>query len=269
MSVQRSLIRRKACWLAAPIIALVISGASAFAQCDSCQGRCRYGVDGSCRPKRLTYGHYQSTWRQWPEPPPPVPVFAKTERSSDSSVPDVELPEPFDESDPRPEFPHLKKKASDHDPFDGHHSEAPAVPPGEILDMAPGELPIIPDPGADLDLPDPSLEGPFEGGFDGNSSHHLPQGSRPRAVQAEYQRERVGDQWSGNRSPNPHPFNPLRSARGKNYVPAHRPYSNASHMTRTMQVTASMPAENAQFYPSRRGSIRTSRPAPASGNPLR
>ena len=104
---------RTACRIAlATLSCLVVCLSNVSAQGTVCQGRCQYGVEGSCRPRSLTYGHYQSTWRKWPVAPPDV---VRRQADDNRLSTDIELPRPFDEADPDPEFPHLQERASGND----------------------------------------------------------------------------------------------------------------------------------------------------------
>ena len=82
-------------------------------QCaDSCEGNCRYCVDGICTPRQHTYGYYQTNWRRWPVAPPAIPESPLTTGRMDVGNQDLELPEPADESSQDPELRHLRKRAS-------------------------------------------------------------------------------------------------------------------------------------------------------------
>ncbi len=96
----------------------LIVPSSLFAQC---QGNCQYCVEGQCTPKQTGWGHYQTTWRRWPEPAPAVQLCPKGDPSrsnpdmrKDTSQPDLELPPVDVEADSNPEFEHLKKRADNY-----------------------------------------------------------------------------------------------------------------------------------------------------------
>ena len=101
---------------------LMTAGSLAMAQCDSCdsgcgnggscEGRCQYCVDGVCTPNRLTYGYYETNWRRWPVPAPAVPTRSKRRPQGPQTGPtELDLPSAEDETEIRPEFPRLRKRA--------------------------------------------------------------------------------------------------------------------------------------------------------------
>ena len=157
------------------VIPWIIPAASAVGQ--ECQGRCQYCVEGQCTPRRISWGHYQTNWRRWPEPAPPAPLCPQgdPDRSSadvrkDNFDADLELPTPIEETEQNPEFEHLRKRATTVTPpmqmdlgLEGAmgngvmNSPPPSSPelPDESID--PFEDTIIPD--TPLDLPNPDLEG--------------------------------------------------------------------------------------------------------------
>ncbi len=96
-------------WVGLLLMALAVA---AHGQCETCQGRCRYGVEGTCVPKRSTWGFYQPNWRRWPEPPPAVPEYPSSNPTRSVSTPGVEVPDARDEAEINPEFPHLRRKSS-------------------------------------------------------------------------------------------------------------------------------------------------------------
>lgn len=103
--------------VAKKLIAIVTLAALCFvsfmstgsAQCNgNCSGACTYGVEGSCVPKRGTYGHHVTTWRQWPEKAPAVPKRMPSMSGKAKGDIQLDLPDAGDESDPNPEFSHLR-----------------------------------------------------------------------------------------------------------------------------------------------------------------
>ncbi len=151
--LQRKLgILRGCVWVGLVLAALTTAG---HAQCETCQGRCQYGVEGMCTPKRSTWGFYQPNWRRWPEPPPAVPAYSPNVPSRSLSVPSLELPESRDEAEINPEFPHLRKTA---EPV----SDQPAPAAPNFLPAENEDAPLE-DESLDnsLELPDAFEEGPF------------------------------------------------------------------------------------------------------------
>ncbi|MEM7312246.1 MAG: hypothetical protein AAF497_03745 [Planctomycetota bacterium] len=143
------------------LMTLVLSGiAVAQANCATCQGRCQYGVDGTCIPKRATFGHYQSSWRRWPEPPPPAQNCNRVPTpTSAGSGPALELPGAVDESMIDPEFPHLRKKATGQSDAVYLNEAMEFDDSGSSSRVDPPSAEVAPDAGFELDLPSPSDEG--------------------------------------------------------------------------------------------------------------
>ena len=98
---------------------LVLAGTMIFASecsaqnsCEGCQGQCQYCVDGRCTPRAHTFGHYQTQWRRWPEPPPTVPVRTSGSDQEQAGMGDLDLPAVEDEGILDPELPRSREKAS-------------------------------------------------------------------------------------------------------------------------------------------------------------
>ncbi len=98
---------------------------SAQSSCQNCNGRCQYCVDGRCTPNTHTFGHFQTSWRRWPDPPPAVPVRAP--KTAPSSMGEVDLPPVEEEGEYDPELRHRRKRATG----------APGVQPPEEPSVGP------------------------------------------------------------------------------------------------------------------------------------
>ena len=140
----------------------------AQAACGNCQGPCRYGVDGVCTPRTATFGYYQSSWRRWPEPAPPVAHCNVPSRASDASGsgPGLELPEALDEHEIDPEFSHLRKKVG------GSQAGVPYFDDGGLpMDDGSSSRSLAPPP-SDSGMPELNLDLPAAAD-EGDSSMNL------------------------------------------------------------------------------------------------
>lgn len=118
----------------------------------NCQGRCVYGVEGTCSPQG-PFGFTHTQWRKWPEPPPAIPQRMRDsmEDRTDGSA-ELDLPQPDDESDANPEFSHLKNNegslSSDlgtNDSFEGYDSDSISIPGVELPDDDGEAVPPMPE----------------------------------------------------------------------------------------------------------------------------
>ena len=139
----------------------LVATSSLFAQC---QSNCQYCVEGQCTPRRISWGHYQTNWRRWPEPAPQVqpcprgnPEDENPDRRTDTSLPDLELPAVDVEADVDPEFERLREKA------DGNLSS-----PELSLEVFPSNEYIQDDIMNDEITVEPSSSGELEGSMDGD-----------------------------------------------------------------------------------------------------
>lgn len=117
---------------------LVLASLQLAAQCD-CAGPCQHCVDGQCYPNRQTFGYYETQWRRWPIDCPGYAPARKARGMVDPSKgPDVEAPEADDEAGISPEFPHLKKRASDPFSAEGVDESAPIPAPRQPISTESG-----------------------------------------------------------------------------------------------------------------------------------
>jgi len=144
----------------------------------ACSGRCTYGVEGVCAPKRRTFGYHDTTWRRWPEPAPAVPerIQSDGDRNRQGVPGQLDLPESIDESDADPEFAHLKSAEDDNDltsgdDFGSYDSYESFASPGtsedyilkEVAPSSPSTMDYDEDDGGAVDLPQAELEGAIDG----------------------------------------------------------------------------------------------------------
>lgn len=122
------------------------------------QTPCRCAADGICRPKRTTWGHYDTRWRSWPGEPPrrTTSGASQTPEEADDpqNLPEYELPTPEQEDLRVP--PKSKKKKDDDE---SSEEELPVEMPGAAPFGLPAEEP------AQL-LPGPEAAPAEEDGFD-------------------------------------------------------------------------------------------------------
>jgi hypothetical protein len=86
---------------------------------------CLYGVEGSCVPRRTTYGYYETHWRNWPFGQQPRIAVKRQKRSSvpsgSTALPDAEVPRPKDEASISPELPHKQEELAPYVPSASPH----------------------------------------------------------------------------------------------------------------------------------------------------
>lgn len=140
---------------------------------------CAAGPDGSCAPRRITYGYYPTMWRRWPEAlpgvgprePERVPTPAKaggeelpsvepetpsTPPAQDSSMPDLPGSEP---AMPAPETEPSMPSFEDSPPTPPTDIEKPSEPlgepsPADVTPEAPAPVQPLPDADAPPSMPD-------------------------------------------------------------------------------------------------------------------
>lgn len=104
----------------------------------NCAGPCTYGVEGRCQPNKV-FGYHVTTWRKWPEAPPPVPTrstISTASQGNDGGDANLDLPEPGDESETNPEFSHLKDNDGNDLSSDLGYSETDSFnSPAPVIDM--------------------------------------------------------------------------------------------------------------------------------------
>lgn len=120
---------------------------------------CPCAADGICRPKRETWGFYESRWRTWPGEPTPRPRAADSqtpdEADAPQNLPEYELPLP-EQEDLRVPPKSKKKKDGDEESDAGEEPiEIPGAAPFGLPAEEPGQL-----------LPGPEAAPADEGGFD-------------------------------------------------------------------------------------------------------
>lgn len=97
--------------------AIVVCGVLGIAPAQECVIRdngCLYGVEGSCVPRRTTYGYYETHWRNWPFAQPPRIPARRPKRSflpaGTTALPEAEVPRPTDEASISPELPNKQEE---------------------------------------------------------------------------------------------------------------------------------------------------------------
>lgn len=123
---------------------------SCACEASSSNGPCTFGVEGSCAPKRATFGHHQTTWRKWKEPAPYVPKRPKRNpRLTDGGA--LDLPTPSDESESNPGLPdirdlHLPKPEKDIRPTSKRAMQFPGSAAAPMLESPTDLAPVEPTP---------------------------------------------------------------------------------------------------------------------------